>query len=291
MPLIRKNQAKSLMKQEKYVEALEIFYDLSKDSNYTRDSYQLALNKYIMNCDVESAVNLYLQFKEKYYSGSYDIFEVSSSTNTNEELISTDRQEELYENLVSVLKNPPEGLTSETLGIFSYTLKYLPVTYKDVGNLRLFFDDAADRFGYWNYSSPAYTEQKYVMAHRSLISDLWEYSVVRNFALSHVQEYISSGTWRANRLYGESISFTTTISSSGITHSFETNGLATPDIVHNSYELVDNVLIYKNSNGSKLCDVFKFTFDISDPSFVDVYCYENQITVRLYRDFLVDTTQ
>ena len=51
------------------------------------------------------------------------------------------------------------------------------------------------------------------------------------------------------------------------------------------------ILIYKNSNGSKLCDVFKFTFDISDPSFVDVYCYENQITVRLYRDFLVDTTQ
>ena len=104
----------------------------------------------------------------------------------------------------------------------------------------------------------------------------WKYRFVRAYAEEHIEEFLA-GRWEtadgkkyfslnssdSNRIY-----YNLPIpNKNGVSH-YDTDGL---------------LLIFESSSGNKVCDVFKFELNDSDPNVIKIYCYEDNNTYTLYR--------
>ncbi|MBQ8324490.1 MAG: hypothetical protein IJX82_05015 [Clostridia bacterium] len=153
----------------------------------------------------------------------------------------------------------------------SMLLESLPGAYEDVERLREFF-------GALTQTGTVHPVAEYVIEHRDLIDTLWEYSAVRDFATMDetILQYME-GYWYD--VSGECYIRFYLNEDGG--YYLQTFGLLTPDVGHSYYEVSDRTVVYLGANNERLCDAFRFAFDVENPRVVYVYCCANGETVTL----------
>ena len=160
--------------------------------------------------------------------------------------------------------------------LMHYMLSNLPMQYQDVSYLYMLFGDIK---GYKT------SKGDYLKTNFDLLSSLWKYSFVKDYALSdtNIQKFLV-GTWSTSQssILQMLSPYLLEFKESNSRISFSYRGLKVPDVAHRYYDIVDHVLVYKNDDIT-VCNVFKFEFDETDPDKMIVYSYEEDTTYQFYR--------
>ena len=120
--------------------------------------------------------------------------------------------------------------------------------------------------------------EKYIHKNRDLIESLWKYKTVRKFAIDAIDAFLC-GVWEN----ADGSTYLTFEYNDDNSHTYTCRNLSVPEVEHRYYDIVGTTMIFCNEGDSKVCDVFKFEFDETDPNKLTVYCYEDGKTVILHR--------
>lgn len=289
VPAIRYNTACELLEQEQYMQAYDVFSQLDdyKDSyqmkaecfvgylyeaTLSKDDYKTAFE--VLNDELCDSTYEYR------YSYSYNNV-IASLPSLN---IKQSDYEKYYNELVEIINdNPSFDYWDDSYGnsrnsqLMYYLLSNLPLEYKDVSALIMLFTDLK--------SGEIHPIADYMKANRNFLFTLWEYGFVRDFSTNdyNIKEYLS-GVWSTDN--SDNIPFYDPFTLKFLRDdgniTFESTGLSVPNITHRYYDIENCTLIYTNGD-SKLCNVFRFSIDKTDPNKITVYCYEDGKSFVFYR--------
>ena len=284
IPWMSFTKAGKLAAQEEFDAAMEKYAEISNSFGYEISLLPLkvydemdrtaeqAVNNYISNGSVKDAFAFVLRYKPYIYEEYLDFY------NINDEALC----ESVYSQIEEILNTPDFFTTddvdsvmySEDMIVMKNILYALPEDYKDVKNLRLFFDRMNDRES---------VREKFMLYQKEVVEEIWEYSLVRSICTRHSDMIYTflEGSWRDLRNI-TMFRFTAKSSYMGYDVSFHNVSLTLPNVEHSYYSIDDCILSYSDSNG-KICDVLRFEFIETDPDKMSVYNYKTGETMVLYR--------
>lgn len=288
-PTVIENRAEALIEQKKYDEASALYlkHGFFTDS---RECYVRKINDLILAGDACGLYDFGLMFVKnmdtQYENVIWYILDEKAPL-----LKDADVQEKVYFAVANMLNSDEYAgyiLSDDAygnwdsrclIGYVEYILTALPDKYNDVSEISNFC----------SYLMPPHNGlNECILENQYLISKIWKYKTMRNLLLSdRFIDLILNDEWTSQS--GDSvISFTSekkTYEGSG-GYYYSTNSwcknLSVPDVPHKYYNIIDKTYIFLDENSNKVCNVFKFRF-CDDFNKIDVYCYEDQKTVTLYR--------
>lgn len=267
VPMTKYNNALDVMEEGNYVEAYKVLWDLRGCPGFDYEVYYDCFSSAICQLIEEDKIEDAFEFCDTYYNYNGIDFEK----------LSAESYEKYYNGIVKILNREDFLEKIKNGGCIEFIcglLKRIPITYNDVDHLRVFCDDLHTLAEDYYYNNG----YKYVLENRDILKSLWRYTAIRQLATKNAKAFLIGREWKS--IDGSQF-LEFDLSDDG--SSFYKTNLNTPSVESRYYEIENMVLYFCNAGNAKVCDVFRFEFDDTDPSILNVYCYADGKTITLFR--------